>query len=154
MLPEDSNVEVTHVGGELEDGMAEEARRRMEDNPRYEWVGERPRDETLRILSRSRLLVHSSLMEGGAHAISEAIACETPVLASEIPGNVGLLGQGYPGYFPVRSSEALADQLARAESVDTFYDQLQQGVTSKKEIVQPAHERRLLRELFDDVASL
>ena len=154
MLPEDSGVRVTHVGGELEDGMAVEARQRAEDNPRYEWVGERPRDETMWILSRSRLLVHSSVMEGGAHAISEAIACQTPVLASEIPGNVGLLGRDYPGYFPVRSTETLADRLVDAETDDAFYDRLQQGVRSKNDIVQPAHERQQLRELFEDVASL
>jgi glycosyltransferase involved in cell wall biosynthesis len=152
LLPEASDILVTHVGGELEEGMAAEARKRMENNPRYEWAGEQPRNETLRILSRSRLLVHSSRMEGGAHAISEAIACETPVLASDISGNVGLLGPDYPGYFPVESSSALAAKLRRVEAEPEFYRRLQGGVRSKRDIVQPAHEREQLRELFDGVA--
>ncbi len=152
LLPKDSTIQVTHVGGELEEGMAAEARERMENNPRYEWTGEQPRDETLRVISRSRLLVHSSRMEGGAHAISEAIACETPVLASEIPGNVGLLGPDYPGYYPVGSSSALAAKLRRAETDSEFYRRLQEGVRSKQDIVKPAHERKQLKELFNGLA--
>lgn len=150
-LPEESRITVTHVGGELEEGMAEEAERRMDDNPRYEWIGEQTREETLKILSRSRALVHSSVMEGGAHAISEAIACGTPVIASDIPGNTGLLGPEYPGVFPVRSTEDLAKVLRRAETDEAFYESLREGVRKRRHIVRPKHERDQLRTLLEDV---
>ena len=40
----------------------------------------------------------ASRMEGGAHVIMEAIACgQSPVLASRVPGNVGMLGRDYAG---------------------------------------------------------
>ena len=38
-------------------------------------------------------------MEGGAHVVIEAVRSGTPVLASRIDGNVGLLGADYRGYF-------------------------------------------------------
>jgi glycosyltransferase involved in cell wall biosynthesis len=47
-------------------------------------------------------------MEGGAHVILEAVRCGTPVLASRVPGNVGMLGPDYTGYFPHGDAQALA----------------------------------------------
>jgi glycosyltransferase involved in cell wall biosynthesis len=40
--------------------------------------------------------------------ISEAAVAGVPVLASRMDDNVGLLGAGYPGYFPVGDTQALA----------------------------------------------
>jgi glycosyltransferase involved in cell wall biosynthesis len=39
------------------------------------------------------VLVHTSRMEGGAHVVIEALRSGTPVLASRIAGNLGLLGR-------------------------------------------------------------
>ena len=74
------------------------ARRLMARDWRYLWVGERPRGQARRLLARSRLLVLSSRMEGGANVVSEALVEHVPVLASRIPGSVGLLGARYPGF--------------------------------------------------------
>ena len=52
-------------------------------------------------------------MEGGAHVIMEAALCGTPVLASRVAGNVGMLGAGYGGYFPAGDAAALAALLRR-----------------------------------------
>jgi len=41
----------------------------------------------------------------------EAVRCGTPVLASRVPGNVGMLGADYAGYFPPGDAQALADLL-------------------------------------------
>jgi len=151
-LPASSRIRVLHLGAALSDDMAAQARAEMAVNPRYRWLGERPRWETLRVLARARLLVHSSEMEGGANVLSEAIACGTPVLASFIPGNVGLLGPDYPGYFPVGDTEALAALMERAETDPDFYQALQAGVARQRPLVDPARERQswaeLLAELF------
>ena len=61
-------------------------------------------------------MVLSSLSEGGANVISEAVAAGVPVLASRIDGSVGLLDD-YPGYFPVRDTAALARLLERSRAV-------------------------------------
>ena len=50
-------------------------------------------------------------MEGGAHVVIEAVRSGTPVLASHIDGNVGLLGAGYAGYFAAGNAAELAAKL-------------------------------------------
>ncbi|NIP73887.1 MAG: TIGR04348 family glycosyltransferase, partial [Gammaproteobacteria bacterium] len=58
-----------HAGGALEPAMAQEARQEMAENPRYRWLGELPRWRARRVLARSRLMVLSSRVEGGANVI-------------------------------------------------------------------------------------
>ena len=87
----------------------------------YRWLGELSREKALRLLSRCRLLALTSEQEGGANVVSEALAASVPVLSSRIAGSVGLLGEDYPGYFPVGDTEALARLLGRAETDADFY---------------------------------
>jgi hypothetical protein len=47
-------------------------------------------------------------MEGGAHVVIEAIRSGTPVLASRIDGNLGLLGSDYDGCLRAGRRRALA----------------------------------------------
>src|SRR6185503_17039083 len=112
------------------------------------WLGELPRGRALRVLARSRLMVLSSLSEGGANAISEALACSVPVLASRIPGNVGLLGEDYPGYFPVGDEQALADLLWRAESEPDFLKALQAACAQRAPLFTPERETEAWRALL------
>jgi putative glycosyltransferase (TIGR04348 family) len=121
LLPAASRLRVLHVGQALSDDMARRARAEMAANRRYRWLGELPRWRALRVLARSHLLVLSSLSEGGANAISEALAMRVPIVASHIPGSIGLLGEAYPGYFPAQDTTALAHLLYRAETDTAFY---------------------------------
>ena len=45
--------------------------------------------------------------------IMEAVTAGTPVLASRIDGNIGMLGEDYEGYFPVGDAAALAALIGR-----------------------------------------
>jgi glycosyltransferase involved in cell wall biosynthesis len=81
--------------------------------PRYRWLGARPHGETRRRIQHAHVLVHASRMEGGAHVLIEAVRSGTPVIASRIPGNVGMLGEGYEGYFKPGDAEHLARLLRR-----------------------------------------
>jgi putative glycosyltransferase (TIGR04348 family) len=150
LLPATSRIRILHAGAALSREMENQARREERVNSRYHWLGDVPRSKALRLLARSRLMVLSSLMEGGANTISEAIAVGTPVLASRIPGSVGLLGADYDGYFPVRDTSALAAILSRAETDPTFYRKLQRSCCRLRPLFRPARERetwrRLLRE--------
>lgn len=152
LLPASSRLRVLHVGAALSDDMAEQARREQAGNPRYLWLGERPRRQALRLLSRCRLLVLTSQLEGGANVISEALALGVPVVSSRIAGSLGLLGESYAGYFPVGDTQALADLLYRAEIDPDFYDTLCAQCAQRRPLFQPARERQswqeLLRELF------
>jgi glycosyltransferase involved in cell wall biosynthesis len=153
-LPASSRIRVRHAGAALSPAMEKQARQEEASNPRYRWLGDLPRRKALRLLTHSRILVLSSLMEGGANTISEAIALGVPVLASRIPGSVGLLGADYPGYFPVGDTAALAALLTRAETDPKFYKKLKAWSRSLRPLVRPAREReswrRLLRELQVD----
>ncbi len=154
LLPPSSLIRVVHLGAALSEDLAERARAETASNPRYRWLGDVPRWKALRILTRSRLLVLTSKMEGGANVVSEALAASVPVLSSRIPGSIGILGLDYPGYFPAGDTEALAVLLERAETDAQFYNTLKEWCERLKSLVNPARERQswksLLRELFDD----
>lgn len=152
MLPAESRVRVLHVGSALQPQMEERARREQAQNPRYRWLGPRPRDEAQRLLARSRLLVLSSLTEGGANVVGEAAVQGVPVVASRIAGSVGLLGVDYPGYFTPGDTAGLADLIRRCENDPSFYDELRGRCLSLATDFGPDIEqdswRSLLEELF------
>lgn len=151
LLPASSRIRILHAGDALD---AEHARRACElslREPRYRWLGEITREEVRELMARSRLLVQSSFMEGGANAVSEAIAAGLPVLASRVPGNVGMLGGDYPGYYPAGDERALAELLYRAESDGGFYRALQEGCETRRHLVLPERERAALEELVREL---
>ncbi|HEV3258559.1 MAG TPA: selenoneine biosynthesis selenosugar synthase SenB [Gemmataceae bacterium] len=151
LLPAASRLRVLHVGAALREEMAEQAAVEAAINPRYRWLGEVPRWQALRVLARCRLLVLSSELEGGANVVSEALAASVPVLSSRIAGSVGLLGEDYPGYFPVGDTEALARLLGQAEADADFYKTLQAWCARLRPLVEPARERRSWKELLREL---
>ena len=74
LLPPSSRLRVVHLGAALTPDEADAARAESATNPRYTWLGEVPRSEALRTLRRCQLLSLTSLMEGGANVVTEAIA--------------------------------------------------------------------------------
>ncbi|HYC48405.1 MAG TPA: selenoneine biosynthesis selenosugar synthase SenB [Burkholderiales bacterium] len=152
LLPAQSRVRVTHIGGALSDDMADEARMRMAREPRYRWLGELPHGAALRMLARSRLLVVSSIMEGGANVVCEALANRVPVLASRIDGNVGMLGPRYPGYFTVADERALARLMLRAERDGAYYQTLVRACAARRGLVEARRERAGLRKVIAELA--
>lgn len=97
--PEWSDLEVWQIGQALDEEMRKTAEFWMEEDKRYRWCGGLPRGESLTLCAKSSLTINSSILEGGANAVLEAMTMGVPVLASRIEGNVGLLGDDYPGYF-------------------------------------------------------
>ena len=150
LLPPTSRIRVTHVGRPYDEVFAEEARDHTASNPRYRWLGEVPRWKTRRLLSRSRLLAQTSIMEGGANVVSEALAAGVPVVGSDIPGNVGMLGEDYPGYYGVGDEVALARLLHRAETDEAFYEALNVGCAARRHLVAPERERAALESLVKE----
>jgi putative glycosyltransferase (TIGR04348 family) len=152
LLPANSRIQVLHIGGALSEELAEQARAEAAQNRRYHWLGELPRNEALGVLSRCRLLSLTSVSEGGANAISEAVVAGVPVISSRIDGSIGLLGEDYPGYFPVGDTPALANLLWRAETDSEFYNTLRDGCARLSPLFSPEREKQswaeLLRELF------
>jgi len=153
LLPPSSRVSILHIGAALTKDMETAAQNETNANPRYRWVGAVPRWKALRYLARSRLMVLTSRLEGGANVISEAIAASVPVLSSRIAGSIGVLGADYAGYFPVGDTRSLASLLLRAETDIRFYRGLLRWCRRLAPLVDPAHERRgwakLLSEPFE-----
>jgi putative glycosyltransferase (TIGR04348 family) len=150
-LPQTSRIRVVHVGRALSDDMADRARAEMAENPRYRWLGELPRWRALRVLAHSHALVLSSVMEGGANVISEALVASVPVLASRIAGSVGLLGEDYPGYFPVADTLALTRLLERAETDRVFYNALAARCAQQAHLFHPDREREAWKQLLEEL---
>lgn len=147
-LPASSRIRITHLGAAMAPAMARQAQDWMKREPRYRWLGERAHGEALRRLARARLMVISSRMEGGANVVTEAITAGVPVIASRIPGNVGMLGRGYAGYYPVENERALARLLARAENDPGFYRRLEQQCAARRQRVTRRAEKRGLQRLL------
>jgi putative glycosyltransferase (TIGR04348 family) len=151
LLPADSRIRVLHVGSALSDDLAEQARAEAAANPRYRWLGERPRGRALRLLGRCRLLSLTSQLEGGANVISEAVVNQVPVVSSRIAGSIGLLGADYPGYFPAGDTQELANLLYRAETDADYYNRLRTWCDHLRPLFDPARERQSWQELLREL---
>jgi putative glycosyltransferase (TIGR04348 family) len=151
LLPPSSRVRITHLGGAQSEPLREAALAEERDNPRYRWLGDVPRRRALGHLGRSHLLVLTSIMEGGANVVSEAVACGVPVVSSAIPGSIGLLGEHYPGFFPVGDTAALAALLRRAEEEPTFYAELRRRCAEIAPLIEPARERRAWEAILGEL---
>lgn len=154
LLPPSSRIRVIHLGGIIDAEMQARAHREMADNPRYHWLGDLPRWQALRHLARSQLLCLTSIMEGGANVVTESLACGVPVVSSHIAGSIGLLGEDYPGYFPVGDTAALATLLYRTETDHAFYEGLRARCAALAHLADPAEERRRWAALMAEVAQL
>ena len=151
LLPEESRIRILHAGQEIEPGQAEFARKEMEDNPRYHWLGELDPEAAKERLAGSRLLALTSRMEGGANVVSEAVVCDIPVVSTRISGSLGMLGEDYPGLFEVGDARALADLLLRVETDPAFRDALREAAQPLRARLQPGTEREAWRELLDGI---
>jgi putative glycosyltransferase (TIGR04348 family) len=151
-LPDDSRIRVTQLGRSLDPLLTSEAKNCMSEDARYHWFGEVPHWKAARILARSRVMVISSRMEGGANVVSEALVAGVPVIASKISGNIGMLGKDYPGYFPVGDERALAKLLLRAERDTEFYRSLKAYCRERKKLISAAREKAALKHLIGEIS--
>ncbi len=124
-LADGRKVEVVHLGGIVDRRHEQRARKAMVKDRRWRWLGAVSRSQVRSFLANSHLLVHPSLDEGGANIISEALVAGIPIVASDAPGNVGLLGEGHPGIFPRRDGKALAEKILHCATDRSHLQKLQ-----------------------------
>ena len=147
-LPDASRIRIWHVGAEMQTGMAAEAARLALVTPRWRWLGSRPHGQTRQRIAHSHVLVVSSRREGGANVVCGAVTAATPILASNIPGNIGMLGRDYAGYYPVGDERALARLMYRAETEQHFYQTLAGQCAARAPLFAPEREAAAVRALF------
>ncbi|BES71382.1 hypothetical protein RE428_24000 [Marinobacter nanhaiticus D15-8W] len=148
-LPEASRVRIAHAGKAYFDDWARRAKEEETQNPRYSWLGNLEREDIWALMARSSALVISSVSEGGANVVSEACVAGLPILASRIPGNIGLLGEDYAGYFPVGDSVALQVLMQRLEDDANFWNQLRGHCRTRAALLTPAAERASLQRAIE-----
>lgn len=144
-------IELLQIGGALDPAMQTECGFWAERDERYRWLGSLSHGAAMRELSRSHVLVLSSVMEGGANVICEAARIGVPVLASRIPGNVGMLGRDYPGYFRLFDDKGLARLIERCRTDRRFYQSLRKALLRRRPLFAPRAERAALNRVLKDL---
>ena len=148
MLGVDPKLRLTHIGAALEPGYATAAREVAARNASYRWLGPRPHGETRQRIKRADAMLVTSRMEGGANVVIEAVTSGVPVLASAIPGNTGLLGRDYAGYFKPGDAVALANVISRARDDAAFLARLRRQCAKRAPLFAPARERKEVIKLL------
>ena len=143
-----AGIHFEQIGMALEPRFAEAARATQQRSARYRWLGALPRAATRQRIKRAHVLVNCSLMEGGAHVILEAVQSGTPVLASRISGNIGMLGESYAGYFSLGDDAQLAALVRRCAAEPDFLALLQRQCDERARLFSPQEEKRLVINLL------
>ena len=76
--------------------------------------------------------------------VIEAIVSGTPVVASAIDGNLGLLGADYAGVFSPGDAQGLARLLRQLHEEPAMLHTLQQQCALRAPLFEPARERATL----------
>jgi len=153
LLADRPDIRLDHIGAPLDAALGRAARDLARTQPRYRWLGGLDHASTRRHIQRAHVLVHASRMEGGAHVIAEAVRSGTPVIASRIDGNVGMLGATYGGYFAWDDAPALAGLLRCARDEPAMLDALSVACRVRASLFEPRRERATLHRLLDDLCA-
>jgi putative glycosyltransferase (TIGR04348 family) len=144
-------VRLLHIGGALDPALGAAAAKAQAENPRYRWLGALPHAQARQRLKRCHAMVIASRMEGGANVIIEAVTCGVPVLASNISGNRGMLGDDYDGYFAPGDAAALARLIERSVLDPAFDARLRRQCAARAALFAPAAEQAALLDLVDNL---
>ncbi len=147
LLEKEFPIVVNMVGNGLDSGLAAEASQLMADDARFAWLGGLSHEKTRELIRQADLLVVPSRMEGGANVIVEALTSGTPVAASAVSGNIGMLGRDWPAYFPLGNAEILADLLRTCITDENFLPQLNIAAAARAPLFAREAERAALRKV-------
>ena len=148
LLARRPDILLDHIGAALDPELGAAAAALAAEQPNYRWLGGLPHAAVRGHIQRAHVLVHASRMEGGAHVIIEALRSGTPVLASRIAGNLGLLGPHYSGVFEAGDAAGLAGLLARARDDAAMLPTLQSLGAARAPLFTPLAERAALHALL------
>ncbi|HSF15552.1 MAG TPA: selenoneine biosynthesis selenosugar synthase SenB [Vicinamibacteria bacterium] len=147
-LPATSRLRLVHAGAAFSEPMRLRASELVTLNPRYLWLGGLGHQETRSLIARSHLMLLTSRFEGGANALSEALAADVPIVAPRAPGVEGLLGASYPGLFASGQIDELVRLLVSAEQDAGFRTALENACRSLAPLVDPALEKSAWAQLL------
>lgn len=149
LVPRDLPISIRHIGSPLDATLGRAARELQAEDPRYRYSGALPRGLARAAMASAHVLIHPSVVEGGANVVVEAVTGGTPVIASRISGNIGMLGPAYPGYFEPRDESGLASRLVQATDDPRYLRALESAAAARKALFAPAAEARAIRRLVE-----
>lgn len=150
-LADRDDIAFLQIGAASDARLEAAARRTAAECPNYRWLGALPRGVARQHLRHAQLLVAPHRMEGGASAIVDAAQSGTAVIASRIPGHVGLLGAEHAGLFPPGDHEELARLVEHARDDAGFLAQLLEQTVARARLFDPAAEARALVDVVDEL---
>jgi putative glycosyltransferase (TIGR04348 family) len=145
------DITIEHIGAGLDATLTQDAINTEAACANYTWARALKHAQTRSKIQRAHVLVHTSKMEGGAHVVMEAVCSGTPVIASDIAGNVGMLGDDYQGYFPVGDAQALAALLQRCKDEPQFLDTLKSQCALRAPLFAPQAEASALLQVIQSL---
>lgn len=155
ILKNEAGILLEHAGEALDEKYIPLLKQTSAECPHYHWLGGLSYEQSRKKMQEAHILVHCSKMEGGAHVIMEAVRSGTPVLASRIDGNVGMLGEDYSGYFELDNAEQLAalllqlrDEL-KADNKAGLNHTLQLQSKLRAPLFAPEHEQTSLLNILN-----
>lgn len=152
LIRPDEGIRIDHLGAALHPRFEAQALATAQACPHYRWRGASDHEATRRRIQRAHVLVHTSRLEGGAHVIMEALCSGTPVLASRMAGNIGMLGADHPGFFDVGDAAALANLLRRFQHDPGFRQALLAHGAARAPLFSPQREAAALLALVDEAS--
>jgi putative glycosyltransferase (TIGR04348 family) len=147
LLTDRPDIRLDHIGAALEPALGAAAQALMQRCPQYRWLGALAHEATRKRIQAAHVLVHPSRLEGGAHVVIEALCSGTPVLASRVDGNVGLLGEDYPGLFDWNDAAGLASLLRQCRDDPAMLTALQTQANARAALFHPEQEKSRLRAI-------
>ena len=150
----DEGILIDHIGHALDPELGDMAAQTARECSHYRWLGGLTHPQVKGHIQRAHVLIHTSHIEGGAHVILEAVCSGTPVLASNIPGNAGMLGPDYAGYFKPGDSAQLVEMLREAhpriKSGALRLQALKAQCDARAHLFEPRREQSALIDLLNE----
>ncbi|MEO7742051.1 MAG: selenoneine biosynthesis selenosugar synthase SenB [Usitatibacter sp.] len=150
-LPRELPITFRHIGAPLDPALGAAARELGARDPRYRYSGALPHGLARCAIAAAHLLVHPSRMEGGANVIVEAVTAGTPIIASRVSGNVGMLGEDYRGYFAAGDASGLAECLVEACREPGYLEALRAACARRKPLFDPRAEKKAVNALVAEM---
>jgi glycosyltransferase involved in cell wall biosynthesis len=91
-LPDDIHLLIVGIGPEEETVINS-----VKNNKNIHYLGYQPKEKTIPLIRGSKLLIQPSLAEGISATLLEAMACKTPVIVTNVGGNLDLFENNKTG---------------------------------------------------------
>lgn len=149
----DLPLKIIHIGKPLEEDLSPIARNWETKDKRYTWTGNISHQESLQLIEQSNILSHPTLVDSGPSALIESLSLQTPIIASNIDGNRGILGDDYEGVFDLKHPDKFLELIEKSLHNPDFYQKLEEQCKKQSKLFTKAKEKKALKNLLISLCS-